>query len=60
METWEYKKVSFVADDEVLNTYGKKGWEAFSAFKEGDCTVVLMKRRSETKIKTKKTPNNGK
>jgi hypothetical protein len=24
METWEYKKVSFVADDEVLNTYGKK------------------------------------
>ena len=60
METWEYKKVSFVADESILNDYGKKGWEAFSAIKEGDCLTVLMKRRSETKMKTRKTPTNGK
>lgn len=45
MELWEYCQVSFFADISVLNDYGKKGWEAFSTFKDGDNTTVFMKRR---------------
>ena len=45
MDIWEYKNVSYLADESILNEYGKQGWEAYGALKDGDCVVVLMKRR---------------
>lgn len=47
MECWEYKQVMVFPDFGMLtlNDYGKDGWEAFSAFKDGNGTTVLMKRR---------------
>ena len=47
MEYWEYKQVMVFPDFGMLtlNGYGKEGWEAFSAFKDGNNTTVFMKRR---------------
>ena len=59
MELWEYKQVVVFADLGALNSYGKDGWEAFSAFKEGDNTCVFMKRRlGPRKPRPRMEPNN--
>lgn len=55
MGIWEYKNVSYVADESILNEYGKQGWEAYGALKDGDCIVVLMKRRKTDAPYRKKT-----
>lgn len=44
MKIWEYKHISYVADESALNELGKKGWEAYSTMKQGDCITIFLKR----------------
>ena len=53
MGIWEYKHISYVADDSILNVWGEHGWEAYAVIKEHDCYTVFMKRKKYTKNKTK-------
>lgn len=55
MDIWEYKNISYVVDESILNEYGKQGWEAYGALKNGDCIDVLMKRRKTDAPYRKKT-----
>ncbi len=49
MVTWEYKHISYIAEDSILNTWGKQGWEAYCVINEHDCYTVFLKRKKYKK-----------
>lgn len=49
MKIWEYKHFTFFADDSMLEKYGKEGWEAYSAVKQGGYITIFLKRQKYKK-----------